>query len=127
MRRDVDRGDRDQRVDEAARQRLRAEAAAGGACAGHPQRVEAGDEPDAEEEADRVRQRRPERVEQAGRDVGPERALAQPVERDVPIITHTNATMPGGRSSEGRPPSGGRTPISWPRFSKIARRESRLK
>ena len=44
----------------------------------------------------------------------------------VPIITTTTATVPGGRSSDGRPASGGRTPTTRPRFSKIARREKRL-
>ena len=32
----------------------------------------------------------------------------------VPIITHTKATVPGGRSSGGRPLNSGRTPTSWP-------------
>src|SRR5829696_7254064 len=45
--RDVDRGDGDQRVDKSARQLLRRQAAANGACTLDAQAVEGGDERDA--------------------------------------------------------------------------------
>ena len=45
----------------------------------------------------------------------------------VPIITSTNATVPGTTSSCGSPASGGRTPTTPSRRSNGAMRENRSK
>ena len=45
----------------------------------------------------------------------------------VPIITHTNSTVPGSGSSDGRPPSGGRTPTTRSRVSNGLMRANRPK
>ena len=45
----------------------------------------------------------------------------------VPIITTTKKTVPVIGSSRGRPPSGGRRPISRPRRSHSEMREKKLK
>ena len=45
----------------------------------------------------------------------------------VPIITVTNATVPGATSSRGSPPSGRRTPSTPSRVSKIDIRANMLK
>ena len=45
----------------------------------------------------------------------------------VPIMTMIIAIVPGGVSSSGSPPSGGRTPATRSRVSNTLMRDSRLK
>ena len=133
VRGDVDRGDRHQRVDEAALAACGATARRRPSARPRCRAVEAGDEPDAEQQPERRGDLRrgqradPDPVERVD-DVcrrGPSRAApwARPSNVTVPIITATNATVPGAGSSCGRPPSG--APQADDAVARLAHRHAR--